>query len=86
MAITKPGYSVKHGKLADHRRPQRETHDRSYTRGFETGRKALAKGNDRPGRVLLGPSPRGAGAAHRRHQHAGLAKGAKVAAYQYGQP
>ena len=85
--ISKPGVSIKHGKLADQHPAQREAYDQAYESGYEAAMKALvgkakdeqdvyysAQRHERRGRQAIGIES---------SRHAGLAKGAKMAAYQY---
>jgi hypothetical protein len=87
MAITKPGYSIKHGKVADQHPLQRDAYDESFTTGHRTAWTALA---------AKGRSVQDVYHAAWRHeekakttfgvessQHAGLARGAKVAAWEH---
>ena len=56
MAITKPGYSIKHGKLADQHPLQRDAYDGSFAKGYRTASKAITAKGSRgcSGRVTRG--------------------------------
>jgi hypothetical protein len=86
VPITKPGYSIKHGRLADQHPLQREAYDRAFAAGQQIAEKALQAGR----------SAQDVYAAAARHeakalkvtgiessQHAGLAKGAVVFAWRH---
>ena len=86
VPITRPGQSVKHGKLADQHPLQRDAYDRAYSKGFNAALVALEKGKtaqdvfhtaNRHEKLAKGA----VGIVS--SQHAGLAKGAKMAAYEF---
>jgi Family of unknown function (DUF6508) len=87
IPIEKPGYSVKHGKLADQHPLQREAYDAAFAVGFQVALDAI---------VLKGMTEQDIYYSAQRHEEralaevavesskqAGLAKGAKMAAYRY---
>jgi len=89
VPIEKPGYSVKHGKLADQHPLQREAYDKAFAIGFQSAIDAI---------VLKGMTEEDIYYSAQWHEkvasgtvaiessrHAGLAKGAKMAAYKYHQ-
>ena len=86
VPITRPGQSVKHGKLADQHPLQRDAYDRAYSKGFNAALVALEKGKTTQDvfhtanrHEKLAKSKVGIESS----QHAGLAKGAKMAAYEF---
>jgi hypothetical protein len=88
ISVENPGQSVKHGKLADQHPLQRAAYDAAVEKGREAALSALNKGRTTQDIYY---------AAHRHEeralmtigiessQHAGLAKGAKTAAFEYSQ-
>lgn len=92
-AITKPGPSVKHGKVAALHPLQKEAYDKMVVRGYQGAVKAMEP--KAPCWPYSRPTPADVWFSARRHehraeatagiessQHAGLAKGAKLAAWE----
>jgi hypothetical protein len=86
IPIVKPGYSIKHGKVATQHPLQREAYDSYFAKGYETAVKALNKGKT-PEDVYYSATRHEVKAyetaALESSQHAGLAKGAKIAAWKW---
>jgi hypothetical protein len=85
--IEPPGNSAKHGKLADQHPLQREEYDKFLAKGFTAALDAIAKKGMNPQDIYYSADQQEALAlstvAIESSQHAGLAKGAKMAAYKY---
>jgi hypothetical protein len=85
--IEPPGNSAKHGKLADQHPLQREAYDKFFAQGFTAALGAIAKKGMNAQDIYYSADQQEALAlstvAIESSQHAGLAKGAKMAAYKY---
>jgi hypothetical protein len=88
IPIVKPGVSIKHGKVADQHPLQREAYDQYVARGYDTAVKVLHKGKT-PEDVYFSAARHEVRAFQstgiESSRHAGLAKGAKQAAWEWSQ-
>ena len=88
IPIVKPGYSIKHGQVADQHPLQRDAYDNYFAQGYDTAVKALNKGRT-PEDVYYSAARHELrafeSAAIESSQNAGLAKGAKTAGWKWSQ-